>query len=155
MTRLEHGMTAEVEVRETYATGRVLLPVKAQGYDFPWGQIVERTSGMLIVFDFYLADIHREFEDRGIKTVEMQERVFARLEELSDLTVRDNAIDPISLPVKQDNWKIIPPVLGKGGAFTILCHAGHGKNLREWLIAEFILERLPQWQESMHGELAD
>lgn len=155
MIRLEHGRPLEVDIFETYAAGRVVLPRKAQGYAFPWGQIVERTCGMLLVFDFYLAEIQKEFEQRGIKNVEMQDRVFANLEELSDLAVRDNAIDPMSLAVKQDNWKIIPAILGKGGAFTILGHVGHGKELREYLVAEFILEVLPQLHERMYGELPD
>lgn len=154
MSRLQYGMTAEVEISETFAEGRVALPIKAQGYDFPWGQIVERTSGLLIVFDFYLSGLQAEFNRRDIRTCEMQERVFSLLEELSDLTVRDNAVDPMSLSVRRDNWKIIPGVLGRCGAFTILGHAGHGKDLREWLVGEFILDILPQIHERMYVELA-
>ena len=153
MIRLERGQPETVQIGQSYAAGRVFLPTEADGYAFPWGQVVARQSGMLLVFDFYLADLQLAFERNGLKTVEMQDRAFALLEELSDHTVRDNAADWFMLASQPDGWKIIPATLGKGGAFTILAHVGQEKELRQWLIAEFILEILPQLQERLYGEL--
>ena len=154
MIRLERGHPETVQIGQSYAAGRVFLPAKADGYAFPWGQVVERHSGMLLVFDFYLAELQQAFERNGIKTVEMQDRAFALLEELSDHTMRDNAADWFMLASQPDGWKIIPATLGKGGAFTVLAHAGQEKELRQWLIAEFIPDILPQLHERLYGELS-
>ena len=48
MIRLERGHPETVQIGQSYAAGRVFLPAKADGYAFPWGQVVERHSGMLL-----------------------------------------------------------------------------------------------------------
>lgn len=151
--RLQHKLMARVEVVETYAAGRVPIRVAADGYRFPWGQIVER-AGMLWVWDFYLETLQEAFVARGLGIVILQERVFSALEEATEYAVRENALTWEALAREAAGWRIIPAPLGRGAAFSVLCHFGATQRLRNWLVGEFLPEILPETQQVVLDGLA-
>jgi hypothetical protein len=151
--RLQHKLTARVEVVETYAAGRVPIRVAADGYQFPWGQVVER-PGMLWVWDFYLERLREAFVARDLGLVALQEQVFATLEARTEYALREHAVTWEALSRDAAGWKIVPAALGRGAAFSVLCHFGATQRLRNWLVGEFLPEILPETQQAVLDGLA-
>ena len=152
--RLENRLPEPVRVNERYAAGRAVVSVPAEGYLFPWGVVVESRSGLSVVMDFHLEDLHAEFERKGRTATDLQERVFALLEELSGHTRRDNLAAWNPLAPGQDGWALVPGTLGKAAAFTALCHVNEEQAFREWLIADLLLAALPELAQRLYDELA-
>jgi hypothetical protein len=140
MLRFVYKMPGPVTVSRPVAGGRVAIDVPMQGYGFPWGQIIER-EGQIWVFDFYLA-LQQEVL-RRVAPAELQERVVAGLEEVTDCTVRDHGLSVEALNGDGDLWRIVPAALGHGAVFSVLCHFAATQQLRNWLIGEFLPEILP------------
>jgi hypothetical protein len=141
--RVQYRMTAPVKVIETYAAGRVAVPAEVEGYEFPWGVLVE-TEGLLWVFDFYLESLRDAFRARDFGIVALQERTFAALELYTECAVRENAVTWEQLSRDALGWKIVPGALGRGAVFSILGYIGAENRLRNWLVGEFLSEILPE-----------
>jgi hypothetical protein len=144
LIRLQHKLSEPVTVMESFAEGRVPVPVPATGYRFSWGHVTERCSNLMLVWDFYLDELREQFRRRDLSMTALQERVFGRLEALIDNTARDNVVSFAQLAVDVDGWTLIPAPIGRGAAFSVLCHFGFERAGRGWLIGEFIPEILPQ-----------
>ncbi len=151
--RLEKRLPGPLQVNERYAAGRATVTVPAEGYAFPWGQIAERQSGMLLAFDFHLEDLQAEYAQRGRTATELQERTFALLEEMADHARRDSLAACNPLAPGQGGWALVPGTLGKAAAFTALCHANEEQEFRQWLIADIILAVLPDLIQRLYDEL--
>jgi hypothetical protein len=145
---LRHRIPGPVMVCRALVAGRVPVHVPMEGYAFPWGQVVER-AGMLWVFDIYLERLWIEFAARNFGLVELQERVFAGLEEWTDCTLREHGVTPQALERDVLGWKIVPAALGHGAVFSILCWIGAEERLRNWLVGEFLPEILPVVQQEV------
>lgn len=149
--RLQSAQPEPVEIRERYARGRTVIAVPAEGYVFPWGLITESLSGILVVFDFHLEGLQAKFEAKGRSATEMQERLFALVEEATDLTRRDSvAWNPLA--TGECGWTLIPGTLGKAAAFTALCHINEEYAFREWLITDILL-MIPSFVQRLGDEL--
>lgn len=152
--RLEKRLPGPVLVNERYAAGRATVAVPAEGYAFPWGQIVEGQSGMLLVFDFHLEDLQAEYAQRERTATELQERAFALLEEeMAGHARRDSLAAWNPLAPGQGGWALVPGTLGKAAAFTALCHIEEEQEFRQWLIADLILAVLPELIQRLYDEL--
>lgn len=151
-TRLLHGRHAPVIVVDLAVGGRVPVPTQADGYAFSWGQIVERRLGLALVWDFHLARMREVFKVMGLSMTLLQERTIDALEHVEAArVVRDNALCLGAMPPAR-GWRIIPAPLGRGSAFSIVTHVGDEPEARDWLLAEFMPETLPQVQEALiHG----
>lgn len=149
LLELERRRTSTVAVLERYVNGRVPIRTQAEGYSFSWGQIVQRPPNNVMVFDFYLRRLQEAFAARGLPVLTLQERVFSVLEELTDYTLRDNLVTADRLYRESvEGWAILPGALGRGAAFSVVCHHRTEHFCRGWLITELI-PLLPEIHEAV------
>lgn len=109
----------------------------AEGYEFNWGNILERRVNEFIVWDYHFDQLLTLYLRRGKRLSDMQYAVFKELEKRIDCATRD--IYPVLSMA--DGWKIIP--CSAVGVFTQVIHFTEEEAARQWTQHNLLHTHIP------------
>jgi hypothetical protein len=111
---------------------------EAEGYEFTWGNILERRVNEFIVWDYCFNHLLSQYLQNGKRLSDMQRAAFSELEKAIDYTTRD-IIPVLSM---EHGWQFIP--CSTVGAFTQVIHFTREEEARDWTIKHLLTTRLPE-----------